>query len=439
MHSENSSYNAEFDENGDRGSITYNKQYKVVLGVNTLDIDVLEYLDMEKNYDLYLKTIWFFGGFMTYEHLVIALSSKYKRSTVFNTLNDMVDKGYLRKENLGKYNYVILGKKAQIYVKKIPKANHLPKPNQVKMLSRLLLTDYLLKEFDVINITIRTKNGEKQSLIDYVGVYDNLFNLQLKRLYTNLFKDTEITEDKELMKITDWEERGIGVAPKFISPKEVIYNQYELLNSENIRIDHKNGKGAVIKKTYDMLGKLRLRNVYISKVEFRDNIHSIEVLILDIDKEKRWFKGVIEDVDHLVSTIYFNTIKVIDKKIKLNFVILTDNEDKVNNIQSYLNKNIKEMKNSANEFIENNVMRKYSGERYNCGYNRGGREIVYWEKNRKQYARQEGTYSGRFDPLYLFWVNEVKVMSLNTVRFFETRADNIDIITKDTFKIIELK
>lgn len=439
MHSENGSHGAEIDNKERRGTITYNEQYKVVLGVNTLDIDVLEYLDMEKNYDLYLRTIWFFGGFMTYEHLVIALAHKDKRSTVFNTLNDMVDKGYLRKESLGKYNYVILGKKAQIYVRKIPKANHLPKPNQVKMLSRLLLTDYLLKDFEVINITIRTKNGEKQSLIDYVVVYDNLFNLQLKRLYANLFKDPEITEDKELMKITDWEERGIGVAPKFVSPKEVIYNQYQLLNSENIRIDHKNGKGAVIKKTYDMLGKLMLRNVYISNSVFKDNIHMIEVLILDIDKEKRWFRGVIEDVDHLVSTIYFNAIKVIDKKIRLNFIILTDNENKVDNMQSYLNKNIEEMKSSANEFITNNIIWGEMGKRYNRDYNRGGREIMYWEKNKKQYARKEGTYSGRFDPLYLFWVNEVKVMSLNTVRFFETRADNIDIITKDTFKIIDLK
>ena len=163
------------------------------------------------------------------------------------------------------------------------------------------------------------------------------------------------------------------------------------------------------------------------------------MLILDIDKEKRWFRGVIEDVDHLVSTIYFNAIKVIDKKIRLNFIILTDNENKVDNMQSYLNKNIEEMKSSANEFITNNIIWGEMGKRYNRDYNRGGREIMYWEKNKKQYARKEGTYSGRFDPLYLFWVNEVKVMSLNTVRFFETRVDNIDIITKDTFKIIDLK
>ncbi|MGL4452864.1 MAG: hypothetical protein ACRCTZ_17005, partial [Sarcina sp.] len=126
-------------------SINYNNKYKVVIGEDTLEISVLDYLDMEKNYHDYLETIKFFGGFMTYDHLVLVLKYKHKRSTVFTTLNEMVDKGYLRKESLGKYNYVILGKKAQVYINKIPKANHILKPNQAKMLSRLLLADYLIK------------------------------------------------------------------------------------------------------------------------------------------------------------------------------------------------------------------------------------------------------------------------------------------------------
>ncbi|MGL5328570.1 MAG: hypothetical protein ACRDD7_04820 [Peptostreptococcaceae bacterium] len=437
MHSIHSPYEDEFDEEECTNTITYDEQYKVVIGANTLDIDVLEYLDMEKNYDLYLRTIWFFGGFMTYEHLVIALSPKYKRSSVFNTLNDMVDKGYLRKENLGKYNYVILGKKAQIYVRKIPKANHLPKPNQVKMLSRLLLTDYLLKSIEW--------HPEKFTELMYIfSNYESHMRFNRGLFYISLSNDGEIVGDKELKNISYWEKREIGVAPKFIEPKVALKKQLELTYSDDIKIEHSNGPGSTIKKTYDILGKLELKNVYIVAAPVDDenkvNIeHNLYILILDVDKDNRWFRTIIEEVDHLVSTLYFNAIKVIDKKIKLNFIILTDNDDKVNNIQSYLNKNIKEMSSSANEFIKNNVIREYGSERYIDAYNRGGREIVYWEKNKKQYARQDGTYSGRFDPLYLFWVNEVKVISLNTARFFETRADNIDIITKDTFKIIELK
>ncbi|MGL4912687.1 MAG: hypothetical protein ACRC3Y_09685 [Romboutsia sp.] len=420
-------------------SINYNDKYKVVIGEDTLEISVLDYLDMEKNYHDYLETIKFFGGFMTYDHLVLVLKYKYKRSTVFTTLNEMVDKGYLRKESLGKYNYVILGKKAQVYINKIPKANHILKPNQAKMLSRLLLADYLIKDVDVSNITIRTKNDEKYSLIDYLGLYESLFNIQLKKFYTSLFRDTEIIEDKELMTVSDWEIRGFGEAPKFISPKEVIYNQYQLLNSENIRIDHKNGKGAVIKKTYDILGKLILRNIYISKSVFKDNTHIIEVLVLDIDREKRWFKSVIEDVDHLVSTIYFNALQVLNKKIKIDFKIITDNPNKVNDLQKYLNTRVAEMKAETEHFIKNHVAYELGGKRDIQGYGRGGREIVYWEKNKKHILRKNGEYSGRVDPIYLFWVNEIKVISFNTVRFFETRADNVDIITKDTFKIVDLK
>lgn len=431
---------AEWDKEFDRefeknyNSVNYNNEFKAVTqnGDIVLDIDIIEYLDMQKNYDEYLRTIYFFGGFMTYEHLIIALSPKYKRTTVFNTINDMVDKGYLRKESLGKYKYVILGKKAQIYVKRTPKANHIQKPNQVKLLSRLLLTDYLLKFVEYL--------PEKFLEIMYMFPnYEEFMEFKIGMFYIDISSDYKIIKDEELTHISDWEEKEISFAPKFISPKEAIKNQMNLLDSEDIKKGHINGSGATIKKTYDILGKLKLKNVYILGSSIGEEIHSLEILILDIDKDNRWFKQIIEDIDHLICTLYFNAIKVQEKKIKLNFTILTDNENKVNNIQSYLNKKISEMKSKADEFIEINVVSSNDGEKYISGYDRGGRDIAYWEKNNKHKERKVGKYSGRIDPLYIFWVNDIKVMSLNTVRFFETRADNVDIITKDTFKIIDLK
>lgn len=366
-----------------KGVIEYDKEdLKVIVDNNKLNISVLDYIEIEHKYEWYLKAVRFFGNFATFEHIAVMLSEKYSRTKVFNDLNSMCEMHLLRKEELGNYVYFVLTKKAQIYLKKRNNIGYIPNPSDKAVKSNLLLLDYLLN--NPITLTTKSMNDLENEIIGLINDFSD-YEEYIRACYMFLYKN--MASVKEIK-------------------KDFFKEQINLIKKKNEFVEC-NGKVRLV-KYYDVLSKLMLKNIYLIKVDSKDDSVTITFLIQDIGRSISWYKREIIDISNILRKIYFNPI---EKCIKYNLIIQTDSIDNKKNLLK-----VKEIFNRL----------KKEGER--C--------IEYALRPNLAEARFIGYYlSDRRD---LPWgLNDISIVEYNTVRFFETRSDKINTIDPKQINILD--
>ena len=366
-----------------KGIIEYDKEdLKVLINDKKLDINVLDYIEIENKYDLYLRAIRFFGNFATFEHIAAILKGKNSRTKVFKDLNSMCEIYLLRKEELGNYIYFVLTKKAQIYLKQRNNVGYIQNPSDKAIKSNILLVDYLLN--NKLNLTTEDMRSYKSEIIGLVHNFTD-YEEYIRTCYIYLYKTMEYVKEIE---------------------KDFLVEQINLIKKKNEFIES-NGKLRLVKH-YDVLSKLMLKNIYLINVDNKDDSITITFLIQDIGRSVSWYKREIIGISNILRKFYFNPI---EKCIKYNLIIQTDSIDNKKNLVKVQDL-FSDLKKQGDRCIED-ALRSSSAEVRFIGY----------------YLRHRGD---------LPWgLNSISIVEYNTFRFFETKSDKINTIDPKQINILD--
>lgn len=369
-------------------SIDYDKEdLKVLINDQKLNISVLDYIKINSNYDWYLKVIRFFGNFATYEHIVAILNGDCSKTKIFNDLNNMCSLYLLRKEKLGNYIYFVLTKKAQIYLKQRNNVGYIPNPSIKALKSNILLVDYLLN--NQINFTTDKIRKSKNKLVTLGSEFIDYENY-IKCCYSFLYNEMKNIK---------------GIKENFLKEQiELINKNDELVKSE---------KNTRLVKFYDVLSKLMLKNIYISKLDTKPNSMEITFLILDISYSINWYKKIILLISNSLKQLYFSPL---EQSIKYNLVVQTDNKENKINLSEKLRKIVVELKEVRDNYIKRNTSEDVFNDKVIYNFNL---EFMY-------------SYES-----YAWGLNNINVTEYNTSRFFETRGDKINTIDPKQINIID--
>lgn len=371
-----------------KASIDYDKEdLKVLIDDKKLNINVLDYIEINNKYEWYLKAIRFLGNFATYEHIAAILNGDCSKTKVFNDLNIMCEMNLLRKEFLGRNIYFVLTKKAQIYLKKRNNVGYIPNPSNRSMKSNLLLADYLINNQPKFTTEAMKKSNNKLYML--ISEF-NSYEYYIKMCYLYLYKNIQGIN-------------GINI--------DFFKEQINLLNKKNELV--KTEKNTRLVKSYDSLSKLMLKNIYLIQVDAKSDNIEITFLIQDIDRSLSWYKYEILNIDKIIKEFYHNLIdyfKPNNKLINYNIVIQTDSNERklvLKKIEDYL--------------IDLNKRRdNYVNKVFNNLYNDPENIKIFVQNN------------------HFFWcLDKITIIEYNTNRFFETRSDKIKTLDSNEINIID--
>ena len=363
-----------------KSTVEYDREdLKVVVNDQKLNINVLDYIEIQNKYEWYLKAVRFFGNFETFDHIAAIFKDQYSRTKVFKDLNNMCEMHLLKKEALGNYIYFVLTKKAQIYLKQRNNVGHISNPSAKAIKSNLLLGDYLINSgVSLTTEKMRASDNKISMLISEFRDYQEYIKLCYIFLYNK-------------MKSID------GIETDFLQ------EQINLINKKN------NGKPRLVPH-HDTLSKLMLKNIYVISVQNKPNDITITFLIQDIERSTSWYKHEILNIESILRDFYFNPIR---KCINYDVIIQTDSIDNKKNlvkVQALFN----DLKKKGEKYIKD-MMEGGLGESTLIDYYLIHRRDLPWG------------------------LNNINIVEYNTVRFFENKSDKINTINTSQINIIGLR
>lgn len=367
-----------------KSTVEYDREdLKVLVKEQKLNINVLDYIEIQNKYEMYLKVIRFMGNFVTLEHIVSIFKDQYSETKVFNDLKSMYSMHLLRKEYLGKYVYFVLSKKAQIYLKQRNNVGYIDNPSDKAIKSNLLLLDYLINNREALKIY--NDENPKNNLLNLISDFD---------YYEEYIRDCCIDLYRKMIKIDN-------IKNAFLIKQVNTITQ----NREFIKL---NGKSRHAKYCDD-LSRLMSKNIYLTGIESKPNNIKITFLIQDIGRSVSWYKNEILNVEAILREFYFNPIR---KYISYDLIIQTDSIENKNNL-SKVQKIFNTLKAKGDKYIKDNLAEGL-GEQTLIDY-----YLIHWKKT----------------PWHL---NTISIVEYNSIRFFETRSDKINTICNNQINVIEL-
>ena len=391
--------------------------FKVIVNGEDLNLDVSLYIEIIKNYAEYLKAIDYFGGFMLYNHLYKFFGEYYEnkkngirkgKTKIFEDIKKMEKLELLRNEKIGQYYYVLLSKKALIYLKGRNNVPYIARPSTVALMTNAYIFDLALNNYMYI----------------YDVFYDNFENYLgsiAGKLYSALLNDpiakNRIEYSYQVVNKTQ------GIVVKLERPflfKDYLTDQIELSRLPHIKTKKiieakKKGKEEKSKiehvrvtKVYDDITRLITKHVYFNKFEKLENgSFLLYFVVLDIDSSMIWIRNILKEIDLVLNKL---NAELENPKIFANIMIYTkdiENEERLR----------KQLLKAAKDFDKDTKAAR-------------NRVAV----NIKMYYLVP-----RYDRKALFYIRKIRIYENNTNRFFSTKGDVINTISDDQISIINLK
>jgi hypothetical protein len=276
------------------------KLEKDILIPANLEINPYVYLDIVLKFQIYIKLIHSFGGYMFLQQIYKFLNKS--KTQVFIDIKSMEESKLLKIINANNNNYVILTKASIKYLRNKINVSHISPPTSTQLKTCCYLAEYISNPSGFFN--------PKNPYIPFLNRYKN----ELEK-----YKNNDKNVDMDFLKN----------------------------NKENVKVI----KEQEIKSNTndDIISQLKSSRIYLDDI--LNNI--ITFLILDFDRTKNWiYKSLLEKIEPVLKFLKIYTA--------YNIIILTENDEREN----FLISNVKQMKTKELIFFKNINIINLNTDRY---------------------------------------------------------------------------
>lgn len=391
--------------------------FKVIVDGKKLNLNAATYIEIIQNYCDYIHAINYFGGFMFYSHMYDFFGQYYKdkgfgnkkgKTKIFEDIKKMEKLELIRTESVGQYNYVLLSKKALIYLNGRNNVPYIAKPTTISLMTNAYILDLALKSnIDIYNI--------------FYNNFENYFASIAGQLYSTLLTD-DIANNKIEYSYQAVNKLQNGLV-HLERPKSFAYYLNEQLELSKLPIKKtkkiieakKKGKEEKTKiehirvtKLYDDITRLITKHVCFKGFEkLQDGTFMLHFIILDIDVSIIWIRNVLKEIDLVLNKL---NAELKEPKIKGKVHIYTKDKEKEKVLFNKIKKELIEYKKA--------------------------------KKNALQYANiaDDKRYYliHRYNKKVLFYINSIDLNQLNTNRFFLSKGDVIKPLSENEISVVKI-